>query len=378
MTIFPFLMLLLLVLPACVSVDAPNASAPLTPRRIVFLGDSITDGHTYPALIAQALKESGRKIPIVTNAGIGGDTARGMAARIDQDVLRYKPDLMTLSVGINDVLRGVDPEAYEADVEKILDAVTRAGVNVIVMTTSTLGPKQAAADVKLERFNAALRRAAAKRQLRVADVNALMKQAAAENVPFMEVDDVHPNFEGQRILARAVLDAMGYADVPVPAALTLEPMPGLITRWKLRPAEFKTEKEVTESIIFSAMREAASAAATWKDFTLPEPAPIDNVWLEQERKRGFAVTVDRAIGKSPLYLGVATIESDSENTVCFNTGGMIQALWVNGKNVYRFTHWRGWHAGVERISVPLNKGANSIVIVTAHQFFLSVTNDDRW
>ncbi len=55
--------------------------------RIVFLGDSITDGHTYPLLIQQALREAGQPVPLAINAGIGGDTAEGMRARLDRDVL---------------------------------------------------------------------------------------------------------------------------------------------------------------------------------------------------------------------------------------------------------------------------------------------------
>ena len=40
-----------------------------TTGRIVTLGDSITDGHTYPLLVAQALEEAGRSSPVFTGAG---------------------------------------------------------------------------------------------------------------------------------------------------------------------------------------------------------------------------------------------------------------------------------------------------------------------
>lgn len=33
-------------------------------QRIVFVGDSITDGHTYPQLVRQALAEAGRPVPV--------------------------------------------------------------------------------------------------------------------------------------------------------------------------------------------------------------------------------------------------------------------------------------------------------------------------
>ena len=53
-----------------------NAEVTTKPAEcIVFLGDSITDGNTYPLLIHQALTEAGKPVPLCINAGIGGNTA---------------------------------------------------------------------------------------------------------------------------------------------------------------------------------------------------------------------------------------------------------------------------------------------------------------
>lgn len=53
-------------------------AADTPPQRIVFIGDSITDGHTYPLLVRQALAEAHKPVPVCINAGISGDTAAGM------------------------------------------------------------------------------------------------------------------------------------------------------------------------------------------------------------------------------------------------------------------------------------------------------------
>src|SRR5947209_19084336 len=90
-------------------------------ERIVLVGDSITDGHTYPQLVRQALAEAGKPVPVVINAAVAGDTARGMRRRIERDVLVHRPTLVTLSAGINDVLHQVKPADYEADVEAIAE-----------------------------------------------------------------------------------------------------------------------------------------------------------------------------------------------------------------------------------------------------------------
>src|SRR5687768_1190336 len=59
--------------------------------RVVLLGDSITDGLTYQLLLEQALIEAGFQNPVLLNAGVGGDTAKGMSERVERDVLARNP-----------------------------------------------------------------------------------------------------------------------------------------------------------------------------------------------------------------------------------------------------------------------------------------------
>ncbi len=71
--------------------------------RIVFTGNSITDGGHYHSYIwlyyMTRFPES--KIQIF-NAGIGGDATREMARRFDLDVLSRKPNRIFLTFGMND------------------------------------------------------------------------------------------------------------------------------------------------------------------------------------------------------------------------------------------------------------------------------------
>jgi hypothetical protein len=53
-------------------------------------------------------------------------------------------------------------------------------------------------------------------------------------------------------------------------------------------------------------------------------------------------------------------------------------VWVNGKQIYKNEAWTGWHAGKQRIPVELTAGANTVVIETAANFFLSVTDNNTW
>lgn len=84
--------------------------------KIIFIGDSVTEsgkfkdperiGTGYVRLIHDYLKVSnpGRKIEIV-NQGISGNRIPDLVARWDKDVIALQPDLLSISIGINDVWR---------------------------------------------------------------------------------------------------------------------------------------------------------------------------------------------------------------------------------------------------------------------------------
>src|SRR6185295_20224777 len=128
-------------------------------ERIVVIGDSITDGNTYPMLVRQAIEASDAKqpAPVCINAGIAGDTARGMRDRLERDVFVHRPTRITLSVGINDVLRKVPVADFEADVRLIGERIRLRNIPTVIFTTTILGKKHFEADKRLEEFNAVLR-----------------------------------------------------------------------------------------------------------------------------------------------------------------------------------------------------------------------------
>jgi len=358
--------------------EKPEKKPLLSPshQRIVFLGDSITDGNTYPTLIKQALTDAGYTPPICINAGVGGDTAAGMKSRLDITVLPYKPTLVTVSAGVNDALRGVTNENYEADMKAIADKLKAAGASVILLTLSILEPADSPASTNILAYCAILQRLATTNNLAIADVNRLMQEARTAGQRLIEADGIHPNYEGQRVLARATLDAMGYKGVPLPAVAKAQLYPGVITRWTLRaaadqspPLDDQTAQDVKTN-------------ETWSAYALPEPAPQDAPWLDIERQCGFALSLDKEIGKGKAknFVGIAHVEEKAPRTVYFNTGAELQTIWLNGKRIFKLAAppWPGFHAGGNRIQADLVKGDNVIVIETGSTFFLSVTENHDW
>ena len=189
---------------------------------LAFLGDSITqlgqqsaDG--YVNLTIRALAAEGVRVKPV-KAGISGHKSNNMLARLNRDVLSKKPRWMTLSCGVNDVWhqdhgKGVSLEDYKANVTKILDACAASNCTVVVLTATMFekpGLEKESHNVKLAPYNEWLRAEAKRRNLPLADLNAMMWAAHAKD-PKVKLtrDGVHMAAAGDRLMARGVLAALG-------------------------------------------------------------------------------------------------------------------------------------------------------------------------
>jgi lysophospholipase L1-like esterase len=96
------------------------------PKRVVFLGDSITD--------FWKLAESFPGKPYV-NRGIGGQTTPQMLVRMYPDVINLKPAAMVLLAGTNDVARNTGPvtaEMIEQNIMAITELAQLHGIKVIL------------------------------------------------------------------------------------------------------------------------------------------------------------------------------------------------------------------------------------------------------
>lgn len=188
-------LLLLLALFACAS---PTALEPL-PRHVVFLGDSITsEMGTLAAWYGADAAEW-------TNAGVPGDSAAGMLARLERDV----PATATIAVvlvGINDVWGGYEPDSIAATITLIADALRARGVTPLVGTLLPVTadyPHAAEFNAKIARLNALLRELPV-----VVDYYPAFVQPDSTGNPALLRDGLHPNTDGQRLLVVATAAAL--------------------------------------------------------------------------------------------------------------------------------------------------------------------------
>jgi acyl-CoA thioesterase-1 len=124
---------------AC-ALATPALADPLT---LVALGDSLTAGYGLPqedGFVPQLqawLTAQGQDV-VVVNAGVSGDTTAGGLARLDWS-LTPEVDAMIVTLGGNDLLRGIDPAASRANLDAILQGAQARQLPVLLVAMSAPG-----------------------------------------------------------------------------------------------------------------------------------------------------------------------------------------------------------------------------------------------
>jgi acyl-CoA thioesterase-1 len=173
--------------------------APAAERVIVALGDSLTTGlgvtpdEAYPARLQARLAREGYPYRVV-NAGVSGDTTTGALRRLPW-LLRQRPEIAIVALGANDGLRGQSVDVMRANLTEIVRQLRAAGAQVLLVGMR-LPPNYGNGYVR--EFESVFPAIARREQ--VGFVPFLLEGVAA--VPALnQADGIHPNAEGQRIIA---------------------------------------------------------------------------------------------------------------------------------------------------------------------------------
>ena len=113
-----------------------QAERPAAPRRIVFLGDSLTAGlglpreQSTPSLIQEQLTAAGYSYEVI-NAGVSGDTSAGGLSRLDWS-LDGDVEVLVVELGANDGLRGLPVSQMKRNLDEIITRAKARGITVIL------------------------------------------------------------------------------------------------------------------------------------------------------------------------------------------------------------------------------------------------------
>ena len=185
--------------------DTTRAREPV----VLFLGTSLTAGlgleesEAYPTLIQQQIDSAGLGFRVV-NAGVSGETSAGGLRRIDW-LLREPIAVLVLELGANDALRGQDLGATRRNLQGIIDRTRGAYPDCAIVIAGMQAPPNLG-----QRYTREFRNLfpALARVNHAALIPFLLDSVAA--IPQLnQADGMHPNAEGDRIVARNVWRVLG-------------------------------------------------------------------------------------------------------------------------------------------------------------------------
>lgn len=159
---------------------------------VVAFGDSLTRGtgadagEDYPAVLARL---SGWN---VINAGIPGERSDAGLARLPSVIDEYRPDLVILCHGGNDILAGADDAAIAANLRQMIEAARAGGADVVL-----LGVPKRGLLLESAAFYGELAAG-----LGVPCDDEILPRILSRNA--LKSDYVHPNAAGYALLAEAV------------------------------------------------------------------------------------------------------------------------------------------------------------------------------
>ena len=205
------------------------------PVTVVCLGDSVTGVyyHTggvraYPEMLEVAIKKVDPQANVsVINAGISGNTTQNGLDRLDRDVLAKKPDLVTVTFGLNDMTR-FSEEQFRKNLETIVARCREAKSQVLLCTPNAVINTSGRPTEKLIRYCDIIRTTARELNVPVCDQYQAADQLRTRDAWAWRLtmsDEIHPNMDGHKLMAQELCRAITAKEVSLAGAVP--PVPAL-------------------------------------------------------------------------------------------------------------------------------------------------------
>jgi lysophospholipase L1-like esterase len=188
---------ILLLLAACSSSPPPISLQPIPyDATIVAFGDSLTSGpglkpgQKYPALLERQL---GRK---VINAGRRGEDSSQGLRRLPRILEKYRPALLILIHGGNDVLRNTGKRRARENLRRMIALAQKRKIDVILVGIPERKLMLPTSEIYYQLG----------KEFRIPVEGSVIAQIIRD--PELRLDRVHPNEKGHRLIAKAIMQIL--------------------------------------------------------------------------------------------------------------------------------------------------------------------------
>ncbi|MCR5279860.1 MAG: SGNH/GDSL hydrolase family protein [Lachnospiraceae bacterium] len=201
-------------------------------ETVLFYGDSVTDvdrkredlydlGNGYPSKVKKIYDVlfPGNKVTFI-NKGVSGDRTKDLASRLDNDCLGFKPDFVSILIGVNDAWRKYDsndptsPEEFEKNYRTVLSRIKKElpGTKILIMEPYVLFsvPERVVFHEELDPFIVIERKLAREYADYYLCLEGAFAKHIAEGATDSEIseDGVHPTDAGHSIIAYEILKTL--------------------------------------------------------------------------------------------------------------------------------------------------------------------------
>tara|TARA_B100000579_G_scaffold289912_1_gene240676 strand:+ start:163 stop:771 length:609 start_codon:yes stop_codon:yes gene_type:complete len=172
-------------------------------EKIVLFGDSLMAGyglskeHHLSTILQKRLKLKGHSIKVI-NGSVSGSTSSGGLNRAEWTLSEPDIDLMVLSLGANDMLRGITPSETKNNLEEIIKIAQNKNIKVIL--AGMIAPTSYGIKYK-NNFDKIFPDLSKKYKLKF--IPFLLKGVAMK-AEFNLSDGMHPNKKGTIIISRTL------------------------------------------------------------------------------------------------------------------------------------------------------------------------------
>ncbi|MDG5471536.1 SGNH/GDSL hydrolase family protein [Jeotgalibacillus sp. ET6] len=188
-------------------------------KTLLFIGDSITEcgrfedpehiGNGYVKFLHDEIK-SQKPDWTVLNRGVSGDKVWDLEKRWEEDVLAHDPDVLSVSIGVNDVWHQLDhpkdqqvtPDEFEQVYRKLLSQLSPSTMLVLMEPTIIEEDPLSKGNQELSVYAEIVRLLAEEhRAFYVPTYAAFMEALAKGNHAPLTTDGVHMTDAGNRLMA---------------------------------------------------------------------------------------------------------------------------------------------------------------------------------
>lgn len=198
--------------------------------RLAIVGDSITEQKQYSKFIETYLLACMPHLDVqCLQFGWGGETAPGFANRMENDLVPWKPDVVTTCYGMNDgryrKYEDKIGKAYEDGMRRIINRMKNAGATMVVGSPGVVDSQTWAKNdpdrdkvynENLDQLRKIAQRLATENEFRFADVFGAMMDSMVKSKAVLGNayhvgggDGVHPAANGHLVMAFAFLKGLG-------------------------------------------------------------------------------------------------------------------------------------------------------------------------